>query len=123
MDSMSASIISLNLSSLSHETSEHLEGDHHYISLEKTRLISHDIDLRSDFYNIGIVFYYMLTGKLPFHSDNVSKLMRMHVFHEAQPLHLVDPSIPLVISKLVQKLMEKEPAKRYQSAKSILYDV
>ena len=47
----------------------------------------------------------------------------MHIFQEPTPLHVIDPNIPLPVSDMVSKLMAKNAAERYQSAKGIMHDV
>jgi len=119
----SAVIIGCVASSPSHLTSECFEGDLNCVSPEQTSRINETIDLCSDVYSLGMIFHHMLSGELPFQCDNASELMKMHIFKEAQPLHNLDPTIPLPVSKFVAKLMSKKPEDRYQSAKGILYDL
>jgi len=105
------------------QTVDQLEGDQSYISPEGTGKVNRFVDFRSDFYNIGIIFYYMLAGKLPFCSDNSTGLIDKHLFESPEPLHIIDSTIPRPISDMVGKLMEKNAEDRYQSAKGILFDL
>jgi len=97
--------------------------DSRFASPERFRRMNSFVDFRSDFYSVGILFYLMLTGKHPFYSIDNWELMRKHLFDLAQPVHLVDDEIPIPISKLVSKLMEKKVNDRYQSAKGVLHDL
>ena len=77
----------------------------------------------SDLYSLGIVFYEMLTGRLPFLSDDPLELIHSHLAEEAPQVHELNPDIPVALSKIVAKLMLKEPEKRYQSSNGLLADL
>jgi len=122
-NSVTVKLIGFGLSSNFYDKSETSDGDFRYMSPEQIGTRNQSTDFRSDFYSLGIVFHFMLTGNLPFQSDNLSELKRMHMLQEVQPLHLIDPSIPVPLSNLVARLMQKNPEERYQSAKGILFDL
>ena len=85
-----------------------LEGTLAYISPEQTGRMNRGIDYRSDFYSLGITFYELLTGKLPFISDDAMELVHCHLAKSPIHIHKINPNIPLVISELVNKLMAKK---------------
>ncbi len=100
-----------------------LEGTLAYISPEQTGRMNRGIDYRSDFYSLGVTFYQLLTGKLPFKSDDPMELVYCHIAKTPIPLHEVEPEIPVTLSALVMKLMAKTVEERYQGAKGIKYDL
>ncbi|MEG4503388.1 AAA family ATPase [Microcoleus sp. F6_B4] len=100
-----------------------LEGTLAYLSPEQTGRMNRGIDYRSDFYSLGVTFYELLTGKLPFISDDPMKLVHCHLAKESIAIHQINPEIPLILSQLVSKLMAKNAEKRYQSALGLKHDL
>ena len=100
-----------------------LEGTLAYISPEQTGRMNRGIDCRSDFYGLGVSFYQMLTGQLPFDSSDAMELVHSHIAKIPTPPHQIKPEIPKVISGLVRKLMAKNAEDRYQSARGIKHDL
>ena len=94
-----------------------------YTSPEQTGRINHRVVFSSDLYSLGIVFYELLTGRLPFFSDDPLELIHAHLAKEAPRVHEVNPNIPVALSNVVAKLMLKQPEKRYQSAGGLLADL
>ncbi|HRK33859.1 MAG TPA: serine/threonine-protein kinase [Candidatus Hydrogenedentes bacterium] len=70
---------------------------------------------RSDIYSLGIALYLMFTGKLPFEVDNLQRLYQAHL--RAVPLHphMVNRRCPQSLGDVIMKMIEKDPAKRYES--------
>ena len=97
-----------------------LGSDFCFISPEQAGLTDHNIDIRSDFYSLGIIFYIMLSGNPPFETTTLSDLSDIYLFSEAKLLHTLDPSIPRLLSDFVSKLMEKQAGGRYRSTKGVL---
>ncbi|MEG4349817.1 AAA family ATPase [Microcoleus sp. LAD1_D5] len=100
-----------------------LEGTLAYLSPEQTGRMNRGIDYRSDFYSLGVTFYELLTGNLPFISDDPMKLVHCHLAKHSIPIHQINPEIPLILSQLVSKLMAKNAEKRYQSALGLKHDL
>ncbi|MBI4286003.1 MAG: AAA family ATPase [Chloroflexi bacterium] len=94
-----------------------------YTSPEQTGRISHRVGFSSDLYSLGIVFYELLTDRLPFLSDDPLELIHSHLAEEAPKVHELNTDIPLALSKIVAKLILKEPEKRYQSGNGLLADL
>ncbi|MEG3895394.1 MULTISPECIES: protein kinase domain-containing protein [unclassified Microcoleus] len=100
-----------------------LEGTLAYLSPEQTGRMNRGIDYRSDFYSLGVTFYELLTGELPFVSEDAMELVHCHLAKQAIPIHQLHPEIPLVLSHIVSKLMAKNAENRYQSALGLKYDL
>ncbi|MBI5440526.1 MAG: AAA family ATPase, partial [Deltaproteobacteria bacterium] len=100
-----------------------IRGTLAYTSPEQTGRINHRVVFASDFYSLGIVFYEMLTGRLPFFADDPLELIHFHLAKEALSVHKLDPEIPAALSNIVAKLLLKEPEKRYRSASGLLADL
>ncbi|MEB3342169.1 AAA family ATPase [Okeania sp.] len=100
-----------------------LEGTLAYISPEQTGRMNRGIDYRSDFYSLGVTFYELLTGKLPFVSDNAMELLHFHLAKQPIETHKINSQIPPILSNIVNKLMAKNAENRYQSALGIKHDL
>ncbi|MEG4808684.1 AAA family ATPase, partial [Microcoleus sp. F8-D1] len=100
-----------------------LEGTLPYISPEQTGRMNRGIDYRTDFYSLGVTFYELLTGKLPFQTDDPMDLVHCHLAKQPLAASKVNNSVPLVLSDIVSKLMAKNAEDRYQSALGLKYDL
>jgi len=100
-----------------------LEGTLAYMSPEQTGRMNRSLDYRSDFYSLGATFYQLLTNRLPFESSDALELIHYHLALESIPPHFIDPDIPVMVSKIVQKLLAKTAEERYQSAWGIKTDL
>jgi predicted ATPase/GAF domain-containing protein/tRNA A-37 threonylcarbamoyl transferase component Bud32 len=94
-----------------------LQGTLAYISPEQTGRMNRVIDYRSDFYSLGVTFYEMLAGKLPFPSLDPMELVHCHLAKYPSPLAQSN------ISNIVMKLMAKNAEDRYQSAIGLKFDL
>jgi len=100
-----------------------LEGTLAYLSPEQTGRMNRGVDYRTDFYSLGVTFYEILTGQLPFHSDDPMELVHAHLAKQPTPPHQINPEISVVISQIITKLMAKNAEERYQSALGLKYDL
>jgi len=100
-----------------------LEGTLAYISPEQTGRMNRALDYRTDFYSLGVTFYELLTGKLPFETEDALELVHWHIARQPVPVHEIDPRIPLIISQIVSKLMAKNAENRYQTAGGLKHDL
>jgi predicted ATPase/signal transduction histidine kinase len=99
------------------------EGSLPYISPEQTGQMNRPIDSRSDLYSLGVVFYQLLTGRLPFEADDPVGWVHCHVARQPRPFDQVRPSVPRPLIDIVGKLLAKLPDHRYQSAPGLHHDL
>src|ERR671933_266181 len=100
-----------------------LEGTLAYMSPEQTGRMNRDLDYRTDFYSLGVTFYELLTGKLPFATTDALELVHCHIAKQPLSPHQLIPEIPNAVSDIVMKLMAKTAEERYQSAFGIRADL
>ncbi|MFN7240592.1 MAG: protein kinase domain-containing protein, partial [Chitinophagales bacterium] len=100
-----------------------LEGSLPYISPEQTGRMNRSLDYRSDLYSLGVTFYQMLCGKLPFESSDALSLVHAHLALKPLSPEKIVPDIPRTVSKIVMKLLEKSPENRYQSSAGLMADL
>ena len=93
-------------------------GTVYYISPEQAS--GKPIDPRSDLYSVGVMMYEMVTGQLPFNADSPVTVAMMQVHDTPTVPRKLNPQIPLGLQQFILKAMEKEPDKRYQSAREML---
>ncbi len=120
-----------------------LEGTLAYISPEQTGRMNRSLDYRSDFYSLGVTLYELITGRLPFETDDALELLHCHL--AKQPLSVNSPkgyrsayyqltvisgklseqekTVLDILNKMIQKLMAKTAEERYQSAWGIKADL
>ena len=103
------------------QTPNVLEGTLAYISPEQTGRMNRGIDYRSDFYSLGVTFYELLTGKLPFESEDPLELVHAHI--AKTPPIIPDALVPTPLANIVLKLMAKNAEERYQSALGLKHDL
>ncbi|MEH2110907.1 trifunctional serine/threonine-protein kinase/ATP-binding protein/sensor histidine kinase [Nostoc sp.] len=99
-----------------------LEGTLAYISPEQTGRMNRGIDYRTDFYSLGVTFYELLTGNLPFSSNEPMELVHCHIAKLPALLRNRE-DIPQVLCDIVMKLMAKNAEDRYQSALGLKFDL
>jgi len=99
-----------------------LEGTLGYLSPEQTGRMNRGIDYRTDFYSLGVTFYELLTGELPFKSNDPMELVHCHIAKQP-PLLGNREEIPQVLCDIVMKLMAKNAEDRYQSALGLKFDL
>lgn len=89
-------------------------GTVYYISPEQAS--GGQIDARSDIYSFGVMMYEMAVGALPFQADSPVSVALMQINDKAKPAKEVNPQIPLGLSQIIERAMDKDPDMRYQNA-------
>jgi predicted ATPase/signal transduction histidine kinase len=100
-----------------------LEGTLAYLSPEQTGRMNRGIDYRSDFYSLGVTFYELLTGQLPFLSNDAMELIHCHIAKSPIPANKINSHIPVVLAEIINKLMAKNAENRYQSLLGLKFDL
>ncbi|MBL4847739.1 MAG: serine/threonine protein kinase [Planctomycetes bacterium] len=96
-------------------------GTPNYLAPEQGR--GDPLDGRSDLYSLGIVFYELLTGQLPFKADSPAGLIFKHVYEPPPPPLEIRPEIPPFLVEITLKLLEKDPDDRYRNAQEFHDDL
>ncbi|OUL27497.1 serine/threonine protein kinase [Nostoc sp. RF31YmG] len=100
-----------------------LEGTLAYISPEQTGRMNRGIDYRTDFYSLGVTFFELLTGQLPFTTTDPMELVYCHIAKEAPKASRINSNIPLMLSEIISKLIAKNAEDRYQSTHGLKHDL
>lgn len=96
-------------------------GSVHYISPEQAR--GDVTDDRADLYSVGVMFYEMLTGKLPFVADSSVSVAIMQLQNDPELPTKVNPDIPVGLEQIIMRAMKKNVNERYQSAAEMILDL
>jgi PAS domain S-box-containing protein len=118
-----ASLLPEETNTLINYNSTVLEGTLAYLAPEQTGRMNRGIDYRTDFYALGVTFFELLTGQLPFQTDDPMEMIYSHIAKQPPDLSTINSQIPLVLGQIVQKLMAKNAEDRYQSALGIKHDL
>ena len=96
-------------------------GSVHYISPEQAK--GSVTDAKTDLYSVGVMMYEMLTGRLPFQSDNAVSVALMQLQNDPEKPRDINPDIPVGLEQIIMRAMQKNQNDRYQSASEILMDL
>src|SRR3954452_24364346 len=101
---------------------EMISGTPAYMSPEQTGRMNQSMDARSDLYSLGVTFYQMLTGVLPFAASDLLEWVHCHIARE--PIPPIDRrAIPEPLSAINMKLLAKNAEERYQTAAGLEADL
>ncbi|MEO1791125.1 MAG: ATP-binding sensor histidine kinase [Cyanobacteria bacterium J06629_19] len=100
-----------------------LEGTLAYLSPEQTGRMNRSLDYRTDFYSLGVSFFELLTGQLPFVESDPMALLHAHLAKPPVAPCQLNPQLPTALSDIVLKLMAKNAEDRYQSALGLKHDL
>src|SRR5208337_4412589 len=96
-------------------------GTPDYISPEQVQ--SKRGDARSDLYAVGVMFYEMLTGKVPFSGPNPFVIMNDRLLNNPVPPREIDPEISPQLQEIIYRALERNPSKRYAKASDFAWDL
>ena len=100
-----------------------LEGTLAYIAPEQTGRMNRSLDYRADLYSLGVTLYELLTGVLPHESADPLEMVHFHIAGKPMPPRERSGSVPVAVSDIVMKLLQKAPENRYQSANGLAADL
>jgi PAS domain S-box-containing protein len=102
---------------------EVIAGTLAYMAPEQTGRMNRSVDSRSDLYSLGVSFYEMLTGRLPFSAADAMEWVHCHVARQTAPPDEHKQDIPKLLSSIVMKLLAKTAEDRYQTAAGLEADL
>ncbi|MCP4131782.1 MAG: serine/threonine-protein kinase PknK, partial [bacterium] len=100
-----------------------IEGTLAYMSPEQTGRMNRAVDYRTDLYSLGISFYEILLGSVPFPSKDSLEIIHQHIAGSPLAPAEVDPSIPEILSAIIMKLLSKTAEERYQNGFGLMADL
>src|SRR6266446_6404131 len=102
---------------------EMIAGTLAYMAPEQTGRMNRSVDSRSDLYALGVTFYELLTGALPFTAADPIELIHCHIAREPVPPGELAGAVPAPLSMIVMKLLAKTVEERYQTAAGVEADL
>ncbi len=78
-------------------------------------------DYRSDIYSLGVLFFEMVTGQLPFHARGMIEMAMKHSAAPVPSSRRLNPHVPEILDTLIRQMMAKNPEERFQSASDVLH--
>jgi PAS domain S-box-containing protein len=105
------------------EPPEFIAGTLAYMAPEQTGRMNRSIDSRSDLYSLGVTFYEMLTGSLPFTASDPMEWVHCHIARQSTAPSERLPNVPAAVSAITMKLLSKTVEERYQTAAGVEHDL
>ncbi len=105
------------------EPPETIAGTLAYMAPEQTGRMNRSIDSRSDLYSLGVTFYQMLTGSLPFTASDPMEWVHCHIARQPLAPRERLETIPAPVSRIIMKLLAKTAEERYQTAAGVERDL
>jgi uncharacterized RDD family membrane protein YckC len=92
-----------------------------YMAPEQAR--GEGVDHRADMYSLGCSFYHLLSGWPPFDGTTVIEIVRKQLAGKLRPLSDASPNVPPALARVIERLLQKDPARRYESYDALLSDL
>ena len=105
------------------EPPEFIAGTLAYMAPEQTGRVNRSIDSRSDLYSLGVTFYEMLTGSLPFAASDAMEWVHCHIARQPSAPSERQSNVPAAVSAITMKLLSKTAEERYQTAAGVESDL
>jgi serine/threonine-protein kinase len=83
------------------------------------QIMGQKMDLRSDIFSLGVLFFQLLTGELPFHGENLSSLLYQITQVRHPSVRSYNPKIPRVCEQILDKALAKDPKDRFSNAEEM----
>ncbi|NLH39089.1 MAG: protein kinase [Elusimicrobia bacterium] len=81
------------------------------------------VDSRADLYSCGATYFYILTGRYPYDGKSAIEVINKHITEPIPNLYMIKPDLPIWLVKIIDKLMNKNPDERYQTAAEVIEDI
>ncbi|GID27704.1 diguanylate cyclase [Paractinoplanes brasiliensis] len=94
-----------------------------YSAPEQTGMFKRPVDGRSDLYALGVLLHECVTGRVPYRSDDVGELIRLHATAPVPDARALRPGLSPSLAGIIATLMAKDPDDRYQSGDALLTDL
>ena len=78
------------------------------------------LSFQTDIYGLGATFYHLVVGEVPFPGANILATMMAHASKQLTPPNVIDNSIPIELSQIIEKMMKKAPSQRYASMTEVI---
>ncbi len=117
----SVKIADLGLAMTDEDDNSKVVGTPHFMSPEQA--LRRPLDHRSDLYSLGCTLYRLLSGRTPFRRSSVKEILVAHVKETPEPLTDLAPAGGPEAAAMVERLMQKDPDARYQSAEELVQDI
>ena len=101
--------------------SEVVVGSVHYLAPELSQ--GNQANIESDIYSLGITFFELLTGKVPFDDESPVTVALMHIKDKMPSVRKLNPKVPPIVEKIISKATEKNPYNRYHSCFDMRKDI
>ena len=94
-----------------------------YMAPEQVGINRKKFDIRSDLYSLGVIAYQLLAGRLPFRAKSLNQYMYLQIAQVPSSVSQYNLDVNNSLDQMILCLLEKDPANRYQSVESLLYDI
>jgi hypothetical protein len=84
------------------------------------QILGDNVDARADLYSLGAILYSMLTSRRPISADSIAGYLARHLAERPRAPIDLDPTVPMLLDRVCMRLLEKEPARRYERASEVL---
>ena len=113
----------LACSLVSHDASNQLIEDVHYLSPEQAGSLDCEVGVSADLYSAGVLLFQLLAGRVPYQGATVGAVLLQHMTAHIPKLRDLGLDVPRSVDEVIERLMRKDPRDRYQSCEAVLADL